>query len=46
MHNKSTLSEEDEEVILKRIKMTEDAHRAERDKSNHLEDVRRWCMDL
>ena len=37
---KSTISEEDEEVLLKRIEMTEEAHRAERSKSNLMEDVR------
>lgn len=37
--NKSTISEEDEEILLRRIKMVEDAHKAERDKSNQLEDV-------
>ena len=39
LRGRSVVSEEDEEVLLKRIKMTEEAHRAERDKSNNLEDV-------
>lgn len=35
----STLSQEDTEILLNRIKMTEEAHKAERDRSNRLEDV-------
>ena len=31
-------------MLLKRITMTEDAHRPERDKSNQLEDVRRQIV--
>ncbi len=38
--NRSTISEEDEEVLWKRIEMTEEAFKAERDKSNVMEDVR------
>lgn len=34
------ISGEDEEVLLKRIEMTESAHKEERNKSNQLEDVR------
>lgn len=34
------ISGEDEEVLLKRIEMTESAHKEERNKSNLLEDVR------
>lgn len=37
--NVSTVSEEDEEVLLKRIEMTEEAHKAERNRSNLMEDV-------
>ena len=33
------ISGEDEEVLLKRIEMTESAHKEERNKSNLLEDV-------
>lgn len=40
-NNKSTISEEDEEILLKRISMTEDAHKTEREKCNALEDVRK-----
>ncbi len=34
------LSEKETAILLRRIKMTEDAHKAERDRSNQLEDVR------
>ena len=37
--NRSAISEEDEEVLMKRISMTEDAHKTARGKSNALEDV-------
>lgn len=40
MKDRSTISEEDEEILIKRISMTEDAHKIERDKANKLEDVR------
>lgn len=36
---RSTISEEDEEILLKRIEMTEEAHKLERNKSNQMEDV-------
>ena len=38
-HDISTVSKDDEEVLLKRIEMTEGAHKAERDRSNLMEDV-------
>jgi hypothetical protein len=39
--NMSTVSEEDEEILLKRIEMTEEAHKTERNRSNLMEDVSR-----
>lgn len=30
---------EDKEVMIKRVQLTEDAHKVERDRSNQLEDV-------
>ena len=37
--NMSTVSEEDEEILLKRMELTEEAHKKERERSNLMDDV-------